>query len=289
METRRPSDEVQLKNLIFDSLKQHHPGGKLPPRPWFIKRKNGDRVNSIFLEFITESKQDPNQLAELLTNHILRLNSEIENDLLSKTVETRENIDLRDTISSLSSRKEKQSTLRVIVLEARGDGDRHLNLHLKLGEDQDTYAESGVEVDFTLENDLILEIEVIQNADIIETFEENILKHVQVKAPELIISKEKFDYKIDKSGPGFQVNLDIIITLSNRIAKYLLMQKLKESEMRLSYLQTDKDNDYAGLLEALDIEEKDLGFTSKPQKKIEVEMKEAPKEVDRSCDYCSLL
>lgn len=289
METRRPNDEVQLKNLLFDTLKQHHPGVKLPARPWFLKRKNGDRVNSILLEFLTESKQDTNQFAELLTSHILRLNSEIENDLLNKTVETRENIDLRDTISNLSKRKDKQSKLRVIVLEAQGRGDRPLNLRLKLGEDQDTYAESGAEVDFTLENDLLLEVDILQNTDLIATFEENILKHIQLKAPELIISKEKFDYKIDRSGPGFKVNLEIIITLSNRIAKYLLMQKLKESEMRLSYLQTDKDNDYTGLLEALEIEEKDLGFTSKPQKKIEVEMKEGPKEVDRSCDYCSLL
>jgi hypothetical protein len=289
METRRPNDEVQLKNLILDIAKQRHPTGKLPNRPWCLKRKSGDRVNSILLEFLTESKHDPNQFAELVTTHILRLNSEIESDLLSKTVETRENIDLRDTISVLSSRKDKQSTMRVIVLEAQGRGDVALNLHLKLGEDQDHYAESGVEVDFTLENDLLLEVDIHQNSNLISSFEENILKHIQLKAPELIISKEKFDYKIDKTGPGFKVNLGIVITLSNRIAKYLLMQKLKESEMRLSYLQTDKDSDYTGLLDALEIEEKDLGFSSKQQKKVEVEIKEGPKEIDRSCDYCSLL
>ena len=289
METRRPNDEVQLKNLILDVAKRRHPTGKLPNRPWCLKRKNGDRVNSILLEFLTESKHDPDQFAELVTTHILRLISEIESDLLSKTVETRENIDLRDTISVLSSRKDKQSTMRIIVLEAQGLGDVALNLHLKLGEDQDHYAESGVEVDFSLENDLLLEVDILQNRNVIASFEENILKHVQLKAPELIISKEKFDYKIDKSGPGFKVHFGVVITLSNRIAKYLLMQKLKESEMRLSYLQTDKDSDYTGLLEALEIEEKDLGFSSKQPKKAEVEIKEVPKDDDRSCDYCSLL
>lgn len=239
MEETKRNENVKLYGIILDNCNLKHPGGKLPESPWFTKTIKNEKVASVLLQLLFDTKRRSKRLAEKVTSIIITERNEIENTQLRRASLLQENIDIRLCLNKTKQMPDLNTEIYLKVLKAQGKSGP-VSLSIWIG-DEIRNLEYG--------DELFSEIGIKSNANIKAYREGEFLGETDLFFGSLledthylkVAEGNEFQSKFVREYPSYGFELEVKLKLSKKDREEILMQHLIESEEQLNEKQETED------------------------------------------------